>query len=130
MEVLTVIAILGIVAGIFFWNYLGYLRRQELGNAAQVVQTTLRDTRRLAQKTGVTQALTWDSTHFQGLALEHGVTLTTPFQAGVGFEPPFGTAVTPGGDGFEFELLSPGGHRVWVAMVGVTGKAMIKTDGP
>lgn len=130
VEILTIIAIIGIVGGIFFWNYLAYLHRQELRNAALVVYTSLKDTRRLTQKTGVAQTLTWDSGHFQGQALEQGVTITTPFQAGVGFEPPFGTAVTPNNDGFEFELRSPDGTKQWVAMVGITGKAMIKTDGP
>lgn len=126
LELLVAMAVLAIVIGLFSFTLLNWLQRQRLNEAAQLVFTELRAVRRDAQKSGVRQSITWNNLTFHGKALPNGVQLVTPFTAGVAYDPPFGTAVTPMDDGFSFQLQSPNGQQVAVDMVGVTGKAMIK----
>lgn len=136
LEVLTVLAILGIVGGIFGWNLMRVLRQNELRDAAYQLVTELRRARGNTQKTGVaTQvALQADPTSYAvsvsgGVPdvqrLPHGVKVNPAVTGSdVQYQPPFGTL---DGSGVVWKLQSPADEslNLYVKVVGITGKVMI-----
>ena len=136
VEILVVLAILGILMGLFGLTLLRSLRQNQLREAASQLAGDLRRSRADAQNSGQASTLTLDSakTRYtrvvgagapQALDVPNGVTVTA-VEGGpsVTYRPPFGTL---GADGAVWEVQSPASAdlRLYVKVVGITGKVMI-----
>ncbi|GHF45802.1 prepilin-type N-terminal cleavage/methylation domain-containing protein [Deinococcus metalli] len=136
VELLVVLAILGIIMGLFGWNLLRGLRQQELREAASQLAGDLRRSREDAQRTGqdstvtlaaakTTYSVTTGPATPRVVEVPHRV-LVTPVQGGasVTYHPPFGTL---GAQGAVWEVQSPAADdlRLYVKVVGITGKVMV-----
>ncbi|THF68123.1 type II secretion system protein GspH [Deinococcus sp. Arct2-2] len=137
LELLVVMTIIGIVAGVLGFSLLNNLRRTQLQSAAAQLSADLRLTRTNAQKTGLMSAVTVVAggttytaqtrpTQAQTRSLENGITLVPDSSSltTVKYYPPFGTLATTG---TLWELRSPTTWipSVFLKVVGVTGKVMI-----
>ncbi len=137
LELLVVMAIIGIVAGVLGFSLLNNLRRTQLQDAAAQLSADLRQTRTNAQKTGLVSALTVVAggstytaqtrpTEAQARTLDHGIMLVpaSTSLSTVQYRPPFGTLAS---NGAMWELRSPTAWipSLFIKVVGVTGKVMI-----
>lgn len=136
LELLLVIAILGIVFGIFSWFLLRSLRQAELRDAAAQLIADLRRARSDAQRSGQVTALQLDplKTSYTirigagaPAAREVPHRVTVEAQAGparVLYQPPFGTLDDRG---VVWRLRSPASAdlQLYVKVVGITGKVML-----
>ncbi|PNY80776.1 pilus assembly FimT family protein [Deinococcus koreensis] len=136
LELLLVIAILGIVAGIFSWFLLRSLRQTELRDAGAQLVADLRRARSDAQKSGQVTTLQLDplKTGYTvrvgagtpaARELPHRVmveTETGPPQ--VLYQPPFGT-LDDSGVVWRLRSLSYTDLQLYVKVVGITGKVML-----
>lgn len=138
LEMLVVIAILGILSGVMTFNLLGNLRRTEVRNAAAQVMADLRLARVNAQKTGLVSPVTivngtggytaqTNAGAVQIKTLENGVTLWATTSANgfqVAYRPPFGTLDSIG---LVWEVRSRVAQvpSLYIKVVGVTGKVML-----
>lgn len=137
VELLIIMAIIAIVAGIFAWNMLRTLRQNELRDAAYQLMTDVRKTRATVQKTGlpsmieiqpdkVTYNMQTGTGPISSRILPNGVQVvpnTPGAYTQMMYFPPFGTL---GADGTVWKLSSPSfGLITYVKIVGVTGKVML-----
>lgn len=138
VELLLVIAVLGILMGLGIVNYTRSVRAAEVRDAAALITTQLRQARAQAQKDSVNMRMSWNTDGQYAVgptsampamqSLPKGVTLrckTSCTGSSVGFTAPYGELSS--GIGTVFEVVSPhGGIRAYeVRLVGVTGKAMM-----
>ena len=136
LELLVIMAILGIIAGIFGLQLLRTIRQNELRDAAYQLIGDLRRARTGAQKLGVdntvsivantsTYTLLVDTTT-KTYTLPHGVRVN-PVGAttDLTYKPPFGTLAA---NGASWRLTSPADANLnlWVNAVGITGKVMLR----
>ncbi|MFD2608375.1 Tfp pilus assembly protein FimT/FimU [Deinococcus taklimakanensis] len=142
LEMLVVLAILGIIAGIFYMNLMNSIRQQDVRNAAYQLVTDLRRARTDAQKTGqpVTVRIVNSTSSYarqvagaaeQTRTLERGVTVQSTGAAAsslaVTYQPPYGTLAATG---TTWRVQSPANPNIrqFVKIVGVTGKVMISAQ--
>lgn len=136
LEILVVLAIVGILAGIFGVNYVQSIRRANLNEAAVNVAATLTRARSLAQRSSTDQAVSWTATTLtagtQSLTIPNGARIATAAATGYTYTAPYGELVTPippGGTepvgGLRLELVDGSGRwKTAVDAVGVTGKVI------
>lgn len=136
LELLLVIAILGIVFGIFSWFLLRSLRQTELREAAAQLIADLRRSRSNAQQSGRVSTLELGplktaysvkigSGTPRNFSLPHRVTVEAQVGGSrVVNQPPFGTLDDTG---LVWKLQSPAysDMRLYVKVVGITGKVML-----
>lgn len=134
LELLMVIAVLGLVGGMFTYTMMRSLKRGELRDAAYQMVTDLRRTRANAQKTGLASTLTLSAgqttytTQTVGSApvnytLPHAVkAVAARGGLSVRYQPPFGTIDTTGNI---WALQNAMGMTLYVKVVGLTGKVML-----
>lgn len=158
LEILVVLAIIGILAGIFGWNLIRSIRSAELREATAQVASDFRRARSQAQRGSATVTISWtpDSTGKvtaytvgTGAArpLPKGVSLkcisgcTVPAGAAAGanynnitYTAPYGELATQNGaiNGKKFILSSPatGVTPLEIRVVGVTGKVIVTRGTP
>ncbi|GHG04438.1 pili assembly chaperone [Deinococcus piscis] len=138
IEVLVVMAILGILLSMGIVNYIRNVQAAEVRDAAALITSQLRQARAQAQKDSVDMKMSWNAAGQYGLgpasasstmqALPKGVQLrckTSCEGSSVTFGAPFGELRSA--TGTVFELVSPyeGIRSYEVRLVGVTGKAMM-----
>ncbi|PTA67854.1 pilus assembly FimT family protein [Deinococcus arcticus] len=133
LELLVVMAILGILAGVLGFNLLGSYRTTQLREAASQLTGDLRQARSDALKGGQdirldvalnTPAYTVTrGTGTQTRTLPGGVVVAAATGSNhVSYEAPGGTT---DGNGVVWTLRHPGGRETKVKVVGITGKVMI-----
>lgn len=138
LEILVVIAIIGILAAIFGTSLVRSVQRSQFVEAQIAVSTALQRGRSLSQRTSKDQPVTWTSTTLTvgdtTLTLPNGATITTAAPANVTpattpptstlkYTAPYGELEPAGGQ--IIALRSAGG--LWsteVVMLGVTGKVV------
>lgn len=138
IELLIVIAILGILLALGIVNYTRSIRAAEVREGAALISSQLRQARSEAQKNSVDMVMTWDAAGRYGIApagstitlqsLPNNLRLrcvTTCAGSSVRFSAPFGELAN--GTGTVWQVSSPqDGIRPYeVRLVGVTGKAMM-----
>lgn len=143
IEILVVIAIVGILMSLGIVNYIRNVQAAEVRDAAALITSQLRQARAQAQKDSVDMKMSWNAAGQYGLApasgtatlrdLPKGVRLrckTTCEGSSVTFGAPFGELRSA--TGTVFEIVSPhAGIRSYeVRLVGVTGKAMMVPVNP
>ncbi|WP_240738481.1 prepilin-type N-terminal cleavage/methylation domain-containing protein [Deinococcus fonticola] len=132
VEILVVIAIIGILAGIFGWNLLSSIRRADLREAQAAVATELARARSKSQRSSADQVVTWT-----GTTLTTGtMTITVPNGARIAtaapttnytYTAPYGEFLAPTGQptGLMLELIDRSGqYHTAVLAMGVTGKVV------
>lgn len=131
LEILVVLAVIGILAGIFGVNYAQSIRRANLNEAAVNVAATLSRARSLAQRSSTDQAVSWTATTLtagtQSLTLPNGARIATAAASGYAYTAPYGEFTLPGGGvgGLRLELVDASGqYHTAVDAVGVTGKVI------
>lgn len=158
LEILVVLAIIGILAGIFGWNLIRSIRSAELREATAQVATDLRRARSQAQRGSADITISWTpdgagkvTAYTVGtaaaLALPNGVSMrctsgcTAPASAPAGanynsltYTAPYGELATQNGaiNGKKFTLSSPatGVTPLEIRVVGVTGKVIVTQGTP
>lgn len=142
LELLTVLAILGIIAGAFFLALMPQIRAQRLHEVGVTLAGELKRARTQAQKSGADVLVSWNAgsfnTHVSGTTgadrvvnLPEGTRIITPTPApgALGYEAPHGTAFNgaePGG--FVLTLEGPDGRRLDVAAQGITGMPKVRAQ--
>lgn len=137
LEILVVLAIIGILAGIFGWNIIRSIRTAELREAATQVATDLRRARSQAQRgsvavqvsfPGVTAATSYTFAG-QSRTLPNGVSIScktncTAAALNVTYTAPYGEL---GATGSVYTVSSPvnGITPYEIRIVGVTGKVVL-----
>ncbi|MBZ9750383.1 GspH/FimT family pseudopilin [Deinococcus sp. HMF7604] len=137
LELLVVMAILGILAGVLGLNLLSSYRGAQLREAASQMSGDLRQARSDTLKTGQSVGInvTLNSTAYtvtrgagtatqsQTRTLPSGVVVAEEVgETEVTYQAPTGTI---GGNGVVWTLRHPGGRQIKVKVVGITGKVMI-----
>lgn len=136
LELLLVIAILGIIFGIFSWFLLRNLRQTELREAAAQLIADLRRSRSNAQQSGrvstlelsplkTAYSLKVGSGAPRTVGLPHRVTVEAQVGGSrVVNQPPFGTLDDTG---LVWKLQSPSysDMRLYVKVIGITGRVML-----
>ncbi|MVN85391.1 type II secretion system protein GspH [Deinococcus sp. HMF7620] len=133
LELLVVMAILGILAGVLGLNLLSSYRASQLREAASQLSGDLRQARSDTLKTGQSVGIniTLNSTAYtvtrgagaQTRTLPSGVVVAEKVgETEVTYQAPTGTI---GGNGVVWTLRHPGGRQIKVKVVGITGKVMI-----
>jgi len=136
LELLLVIAILGIIAGIFGWSLLGNLRATQLRDAATQIGADLRAARSATLKSGQSTTVTTTlnaSTYTvtrgadtRTLNLPGGVQVSAQTAAAVQYRAPSGVT---DGTGTIWTLRHPAGGRLMqVRIVGLTGKVILNAN--
>ncbi|NTY01699.1 Tfp pilus assembly protein FimT/FimU [Deinococcus sp. JMULE3] len=136
LELLLVIAILGIIAGIFGWSLLGSLRATQLRDAAAQLGADLRAARSATLKSG--QSTTVTTTPSSGsytvtrgadtrtLTLPGSVQVSAQTAPSVQYRAPGGTT---DGAGVIWTLRHPGnGKLMQVRIIGLTGKVILNAN--
>ncbi|ALW88272.1 GspH/FimT family pseudopilin [Deinococcus actinosclerus] len=136
LELLLVIAILGVIAGVLGWSLLGSLRASQLRDAAAQLSADLRAARSTALKSGqnvtVTTTLNAGSYTVQRgadtrtLTLPNSVQVSAQTAAAVQYRAPSGTT---DGAGVIWTLRHPAsGQLTQVKIVGLTGKVIVRAN--
>lgn len=128
LEILVVLAIIGILTGALGWFAIQNIRRANLHEAAIAVYVELARARSLAQRQSVNQAVSWTATTLstgpgpRTVTLPNGARFATPSATGNTYTAPYGE-LSP--DGFRLELVdASNSYRTAVDAVGVTGKVV------
>lgn len=134
LEILVVIAIIGILAGIAAPAIVGNIRRANLAEAAATVYAELYRARSTAQRKSVDQPVSWTATSLSAGAgrsvdLPNGARIVTPSATGYTYTAPYGEFTDPssstGAGGLRLELVDASGqYHTAVDAVGVTGKVL------
>lgn len=133
IEMLIVLAIMGILLAIGVFNFQNFTAQQRVNEAQQVVAQTLNRARAEARKNSTDQFLTWTSSSISingsSVSIPNGVTLTTTnFSTGLGYSAPYGRTIGTTGailnSGGIFTLTGVMGKGAQVKVVGVTGKVI------
>lgn len=135
IELLIVIAILGVLLALATNAWRSWVQRQELQSAARTVLAALNEARSDARRTSQDQQVTWDETSvtsIAGLDAEMQVFLpaNTRITTDVGtilYTAPFGRAQFPG-DELRIEVVSDrftNNNTRQIIIYGVTGKAVV-----
>lgn len=132
LELLAVLAVVGLLAGLAAPAIVGNIRRANLAEAATVVYAELNRARSLSQRKSEDQAVTWTADSISAGAgrtvlLPNGARIVTPAAAGHRYTAPHGEFLTPGGGvgGLRLELVDASGQwKTAVDAVGVTGKVV------
>lgn len=158
LEILVVLAIIGILAGLFGWNLIRSIRTAELREATTQVATDFRRARSQAQRGSVDIQISWTpssgkitaySVGGQNKTIPNGVTMTcdsgcTPAagaSAGTNYNnitytAPYGELSTQNGaiNGKKFTVTSPasasGVTPLSIRVVGITGKVIVTQGTP
>lgn len=127
VEILVVIAIIGILGSLFTLSLVRNLQRSQFIEAQVAAATALQRGRSLAQRSSQNQAVTWTTDTLtvgaQTLSLPNGATITTPAPTALAYTAPYGELEPAGGQ--IITLRSANG--LWsaeVVLVGVTGKVV------
>lgn len=139
IELLIVIAIIGILAVIFGWNMLQSIRAAELREAATQVATDFRKARSQSQRGSVNASLELPKTTAGNSYTASGVLKTLPNNTTiickttcgtastttVTYQAPYGELLGATGNVFTISSLSGGVDPLEVRIVGVTGKVIL-----
>ena len=119
IELLIVIAIIGILSAIGTPTLLNAQRRARLGEAQTLVISELERARSSSRRFNTAQTVTWTSTSINGKTFGTGITLTNA-AGNFAYKAPFGEVTLT--DGLTLELTDGRGRRAGVGVIGVTGK--------
>lgn len=132
VQTLVVIAIVGILAGIFGWNLLSSIRRADLREAQAAVATELARARSMSQRSSADQVVTWTGTTLttgtKTITVPNGALIATAApSANYTYTAPYGEFLAPTGQpaGLMLELIDRSGqYHTAVLAMGVTGKVV------
>lgn len=132
IEILVVIAIIGILASIFGWNMINSYRRAQLSEAQATVATELTRARSQSQRSSTDQTVTWTASTInigtKAVPVPNGTLIANAVPASAyKYTAPYGEFTVPTGadPGLILELVDATGryHTAVIAM-GVTGKVV------
>ena len=141
LEILVVLAIIAIIAGIFATSLIRNIRAAELREAATNVASDLRRARSLAQRGSVDQVISWGPGEVKSYLVSGKEThllnnVRVSCHSGCGsavssltYQAPFGELSRPQGYVFRFTSPMNGITPVDVKVVGVTGKVIVTSGG-
>lgn len=145
LEILVVLAIIGILAGIFGWNLIRSIRSAELREATAQVATDLRRARSQAQRGSANMQVKWSqnsdgeataySVNGSSRALPHNVRFTCSSGCSAGAGNKSFTYMAPYGEmdatGTVLKFTSPANVLpLEIRVVGVTGKVIVTQGTP
>lgn len=131
LEILVVLAIIGILIGIFGVNYIQSIRRANLNEAATTAFSALYRARSLSQRGSTDQPVTWTANTInagtgRSMTLPNGAVIVTAPVNGYVYTAPYGELTLPSGmEGLRLEIKdSTGQYHTAIDLLGVTGKVM------
>ena len=119
LEVLLVIALVGILSAVGFTSLSGARQRAQLVEAQTLVTVELERSRASARRTERDALVQWTPRSINGKALKEGFTISTA-PGSFSYTAPHGRTTL--GEGLELELSDARGRTAKVAVIGVTGK--------
>ena len=119
IELLLVLAVVGILATLGFTSLLSAQQRARLQEAQTLITSELERARSSAQRLNTSQTVAWTAEGINGKRFGNGITLTSPPDSFV-YTAPYGETTLE--DGLELELEDGRGRVAKVAVIGVTGK--------
>ena len=119
LELLLVLAVVGILAALGFSSLINAQRRAQLQEAQTLVVAELQRARSSAQRENTSQTVAWTADAVNGRRFGSGITLVTE-PGSVTYSAPYGEVEREGG--LVLELVDAQGRSAEVAVIGVTGK--------
>lgn len=96
LEVLVVLALIGVIASIFYFSLRPAYQRAALNEAVMALSSELSRARSTTQRLSQSAPLVWTTTTIQGVPLPNGVQITTPPEPGWAYTAPYSELLKDG----------------------------------